>query len=324
MDDALRGVQATENTPPLFYAMAWICDRLFADLKLIRLPALLAGTALIPVTALVAKRVYGTPAALLCAALAALSPFAIYYSSEARAYAPAALAVTCSTLALLRALDHGARGWWAAFAVSTAAAMWLHYTAVFPLAAQAAWALAAAPDQRRDLLLWLIVALLLYAPWLPFAGSNVPIELIGVLQDFAAVQVLEYPLRSIVGYPYLDLSYVPGTWELVALGAALAVATAMLARGPHRFRSLDLLLVGLAASAPLGLTAYTLLRTNILLPRNVFVSAPALMVLTAGLVARRQPRVAVPVAVAIVALLVWPAWRTGFGDLRRAPVRRGR
>src|SRR5438874_2417330 len=74
------------------------------------------------------------------AALVAIAPFAIFYSTEARAYGTLAFLVAFSTYALLRALESSERRWWVAYGVASCAALYAHYTAIFPLAAQVAWA----------------------------------------------------------------------------------------------------------------------------------------------------------------------------------------
>jgi len=137
LGDVMHGVRTTENTPPLYYLLAWASFKATGVPELIRLPSLVGGIATIPVAALVGRRAFGAAAGLAAAALIAASPFAIYYSSEARAYAPAAFCVLASTLLLLRALDRPRLSSWAGFALLASAAVWFHYTAIFPLAAQA-------------------------------------------------------------------------------------------------------------------------------------------------------------------------------------------
>ena len=88
------------------------------------MPSLLAGVATVPLVYVLGARTVGRAAGLAGAALLALSPFAIFYASEARAYALMTLIVVLSTLALLRALETNERRWWAAFALLQAAAMY--------------------------------------------------------------------------------------------------------------------------------------------------------------------------------------------------------
>ena len=82
--------------------------------ELLRAPALLAGTATIPLVYVLGLRTVGRRAALVATALTAFSPFMIYYSAEARAYGLMMLLLVCSTLAMLLAIDTRRRRWWVA------------------------------------------------------------------------------------------------------------------------------------------------------------------------------------------------------------------
>ena len=73
---------------------------------------------------LLGTRTVGRAAALAGTAFFALSPFAIFYATEARAYALMTLLVVLSTLVLLRALETNERRWWVALALLEAAAMY--------------------------------------------------------------------------------------------------------------------------------------------------------------------------------------------------------
>jgi mannosyltransferase len=138
----LSSVVHTENTPPLWYLLAWFDARLFGDGALaLRLPSALAGIATVPVVWAIARELGGRRAALIAAALVAVNPLFIWYSQEARAYGLfvllAALAMLCF-VRLLRA-PSGARA--AAFALSGAVALLTHYFAVFLLVPMALWLL---------------------------------------------------------------------------------------------------------------------------------------------------------------------------------------
>ena len=79
-------IHHAEITPPLSFLASWLTTRAGTSSELLRLPALIAGTATIPLVYLLGLRTVGRRAALLASALTALSPFMIYYSAEARAY----------------------------------------------------------------------------------------------------------------------------------------------------------------------------------------------------------------------------------------------
>ena len=85
--DVLHLVRSdAEISPPLYFVLAWICAQFGSASELIRLPALVAGLASIPLAFLLARRLFGTSAGLVAAALMALNPFMVYYSTEARPY----------------------------------------------------------------------------------------------------------------------------------------------------------------------------------------------------------------------------------------------
>jgi mannosyltransferase len=279
---------------------------------------------MIAVAGLLGRRVFGARAGVAAAALVAISPFAVFYASEARSYAPAAFAVLLSTLLLLQALESRGRAVWAAFAISAAAAVWFHYTAVFPLAAQAVWALVAHPAARREVVAAHLGAVLLYAPWLPFAGAYVPVALIGALSPFSPEQLVEFPARVLVGHPIGELDRAPGTVAGIALALLLAAGLVLGASrvSLRRVRLADptVLLVSMALAAPLGVLAYSALKSNIFLPRNLIVSSPAAFVLIGGLIGRvPRPQLAVAAAVVVAVLLTPSALSTAAGDLARPP-----
>jgi hypothetical protein len=73
--------------------VAWLTGWLGDDPVIIRLPAFLAGCALLPAVAWVAYRVHGREAALIATALVATSPVLIEFSTNARGYSLVALGV---------------------------------------------------------------------------------------------------------------------------------------------------------------------------------------------------------------------------------------
>ena len=104
--------QYERTTAACYFVLAWLTGQLGDSAAWIRLPSLLLGPRRSP--HLPARRAHGgaPPAGLVTAAITALSPFAIFYSDEARAYATLIFLVTLSTLLLIRALDaHRARAW---------------------------------------------------------------------------------------------------------------------------------------------------------------------------------------------------------------------
>ena len=109
--------------------------------------------------------------ALDAALLASFMAFAVYYSQIVRMYA---LLLTLTAAVLwsywkIRSMAGAAPRWfWAAFILSSAAILWVHYFGTIVLAAVGINHLLFAPRDRRWLRIWLaaIGACLLFAPWL--------------------------------------------------------------------------------------------------------------------------------------------------------------
>jgi mannosyltransferase len=141
----LRSVVHTENTPPLWYVLAWADARILGTGEVaLRLPSALAGIVTVPVAWAIGAELESPPtrrAAIVCAALVAVNPLFVWYSQEARAYGLFVLTAALATLCFLRALREPTRGRMAAFAVTGALALLTHYFAVFLLIGMVAWLL---------------------------------------------------------------------------------------------------------------------------------------------------------------------------------------
>jgi len=167
--------------PPLYYYLLNLWARLFGTSEAgLRSLSAACGVLLVLVTYLWARRLAGRSAALLAGLLATISPFAIYYSQEARGYALlATLAATSSFLFTLHVTN--SRGQLPALAplvgyvVVSAATLWTHYLGFLLLALQNLLALIWLITERqrdgflRRLLTWVTaqaVIVLAYLPWL--------------------------------------------------------------------------------------------------------------------------------------------------------------
>ena len=304
--DVLRALRAApESTPPLHYALAWASGGISGALTDIRLPSLVAGSATVPLLLAVGRRLVPARAAWLAAAAFALSPFATLYATETRAYALVTAATTAALLLLLRAVERSSTGRWAAFAAAGTVALYAHYTAVLVLGVAALWAWFARPDRRRALLLAHAAVVVLYLPWLPFLEGN-QLNLIALTYPLTPSSFLEALVRLFAGSPFLALGTLPGTVALVLGGAALALgsATAVRAR-PATAPSARALIAGLALAAPLGLLLYyALTGTDLVNPRNLSVSAPALFLGVALVLTARRSLAPLTAGLALAALAI--------------------
>ncbi|MBN2448460.1 MAG: glycosyltransferase family 39 protein [Phycisphaerae bacterium] len=166
----LLGTNVDSGNPPGYRAVLKLWIALFGRSELVlRLFSLLCGTAAIGTLFALGRRLSGSAAVGLTAALLlAVSQHQVDYSQETRAYAWLVLLTICSTYSLLRALHGGHRCWWAAFALAALLAAYSHYSGLFVLIGQGlagvlwCWRL---PDAqrllRRHLVTMAIVAVLL-------------------------------------------------------------------------------------------------------------------------------------------------------------------
>jgi hypothetical protein len=323
---------SVDLTPPLYFLLTWLGERLGDSVLALRAVSLMAGLAMIVLTHRIGVRTVGRRGALLAAALVALSPFLIFYTTEARAYALVTALVAGSTLCLLRALE-GDRRSWVAFAVLCCAAMYTHYTAAFVLVAQFAWAFIVRPDARRPLCLAGLAAAAGFLPWVPVLVTNshsFGTRVFAVLEPFGAGAVAHDLLRWAVGHPYLRPLAVPGAAGLVAIVAGAALAGAGSASGLRRLPSAAVLAVVLAGATPVGLTLYSALRVDTWDARNLIASWPGLALCLGGLLAA-GPRVRVAAggltlagfAIGAVALLSPMHQRPDYAQAARLALRGG-
>ena len=134
----LSAIGSGEPNPPLFFVIGWVWAKVFgvSEVGLRSLSALL-GCAVIPITYLCGRELVSKRAGLAAAALAALSPFLIWYSQEAREYMLLAVLAGLSLLFFARGWRAPTRrslAWWAAF---SALAILTQYFAIFLVAPEA-------------------------------------------------------------------------------------------------------------------------------------------------------------------------------------------
>lgn len=149
-----RLIEAALNDvhPPFYYMLLWVIGRIFGYSEFVmRLPSLLAGLALIAVVHRLAKS-YGLTdkSALVAAAITAIAPFQIYYSTEARFYALQMLVIALAALGLAE------RRYWLLVAGSLAA-LYLQNMSVFfvgPL-----WVLAMVQNRKMGLYCGLMIGI---------------------------------------------------------------------------------------------------------------------------------------------------------------------
>lgn len=295
----LELVADNEKTPPLGFILSWATAHFGDSPELIRLPSLIAGIALIPATGLLGRRTVGKSAGLLGALLVAVSPFAVFYGTEARSYSLAAFLCVSSVLMLFKALDDGGTRWWVGWSLVCAAALMAHYTAVSLLLAVLIWSVVFHRDRLKPIAaaqLGPVIALLAWLPWLSTQVANSSDELhrIAAAAPLGAQTLGRLSQRLLIGHPLADWTRVPGRAATVAIIAGALIASVSLllraakASSEKSFRSVHpetWLLVFMALAAPLAAILVSLQPgQSMLLPRNVMVALPAIALLLASAV----------------------------------------
>jgi len=107
----------------------------------LRLPALLAGTAALPLIYLLGKRIYSSTTGLAAAMLAAVCPALIRYDSAARGYSLVALFTLLAWLAAADWLETSRRRAWLGLAVAVTLGMFTIPTMLLPAGGIFLWAL---------------------------------------------------------------------------------------------------------------------------------------------------------------------------------------
>lgn len=327
-----------EITPPLYFVLGWLSIQPDWGPEWVRLPSLLAGTATIPLVYLLGARTLGRRAGLIGAAVITLSPFMIYYSTEARAYAVMIALLVGSTLALLAAIETSRKRWWAAYAACSCLAMLSHYTAAFPLAAQALWALWAHRDAWRPLLASNALAAIAFAPWIPgFVADNESptTEILSALSPLDPTSIRVAFENWAVGFPTLKIGAMPGRVAVALIAGGLLVAVvAGLARalpfarqiGPSAaLRAIPpavALIVALTLAAPLGELVLSAIGPNVFGARNLNAAWPGLALAIGGVLAAAGPTIGLGCTVAVLAGYSVGAAKTVGGDTARMDFQR--
>jgi mannosyltransferase len=282
-----------EITPPLFFLLARLTQGVGGSTDSLRWVPMFAGLASIPLTYLLGLRTLTRRAALVGAAVMALSPFLIFYSTEARPYALLMVLCLSSTLVLLRALERRNRWWWAIYALLSCAAMYTHYTGIFVLASQAAWALAYHREAWRCIVGANLVAALGWLPWLSSyrADQDSPgSAVIGLLQPFDFEAFRTDVLHWAIGHPFsFPLRDMPGDTALMLMGLGIAIGLVgiaiAIARGAARLPAEGTVLIAiLALSTPVLAGIYSAVSVSVFLPRNLIASSPGLALALAAIV----------------------------------------
>ena len=158
--------------PPLYFVAERLWINIFGDsLSAVRSLSAIAGTgALLGMFWLAAELFPGSNARFLAVALAAVSPFQVVYSHEAREYSAWSAITIIATAALLAAIRRRHLGWWVLYASTVAVGCYTDLIFVYVVAAHALTVLLLRPKLKLRTLSSFVAAtaagIVAFAPWL--------------------------------------------------------------------------------------------------------------------------------------------------------------
>ncbi|MCG3208736.1 MAG: hypothetical protein FOGNACKC_02348 [Anaerolineae bacterium] len=294
-----------DRLPPLYYLTlkGWGALAGFGELA-VRLPSVFYGVLLIPVLAGIGAMLFNRRVGLFAAALAAVNPFLVWYSQEARMYAPAVFFGALAVWALLKISESASQrtseparqpspfilhpSALILFVAAMVAGLYSHLYAGFLLPALGLWLVIAYPWRWQ---LWLLfaagglLAALAYAPILlaiwRFSGESVPGSPLAGLPErvswlLTAFTVWKAPL------PGWLQTIVPLTVALFALLAFLPQPSAF--KSPPPAARFPRLLVSLLLVMPFAIATGLLSRNHLAFfgERYFIVMVPWLLLLAAA------------------------------------------
>jgi hypothetical protein len=169
---------STPNNHILHSVLEWISCRVFGvSLWAMRLPALVAGVALIPLMYSTARRFAGRNAGLIAAGLISVSGPFVLYSANARGYTLQAVLLVIMLYVAAELVDGAPRIYWAWFSLAAVAGFWTSPTMLYSYLIAAVWLLWSGGRRLlRPLLIWGAMSALgvifLYMPVLVVSGPD--------------------------------------------------------------------------------------------------------------------------------------------------------
>jgi uncharacterized membrane protein len=171
-----RLLRSYDTHPPLYYVLLHLWMAIAGGSEaVLRFPSLVAGTVAIALTFLLGRRVGGSTTGFLAALFLATSPYAVAASQEARMYALLTAFTLGSTYTLCLALEHPLRRYWILYAALQGLALYTHHFALLVVLAHGAYVLLSVGRRAhaRGWLASMVVAAILYLPWLPSLPAQV-------------------------------------------------------------------------------------------------------------------------------------------------------
>jgi mannosyltransferase len=165
-----QGMSLQEPNPPLYLLSLAVWMKVFGSGEAaVRMISAFLGTLYLPGLYLLSRRLFSSRLSLIATLLAALNPFLVWYSQEARMYALVATLTLWSLYCFLRLLETPRLSWWVAYLLLTVASLYSHLYAAFLLPGELLF-LFLYPSRHRKVWwqggLACGLSLLSFSPWL--------------------------------------------------------------------------------------------------------------------------------------------------------------
>ncbi len=301
----LDAVKSSESNPPLYYVLAWLWAKVFGTGEFgLRSLSALFGAATVPVGYFIGRQLVGWRTGLVLCALLAVNPMLIWYSQEARSYAPLVFFSALSLLFFVRSLDSRSGRDLSFWALFSALALLSHYFAFFVVGIEGVWLLVALRDRWRAVLPALAAVAAVGLALLPLVFAQVNPNHIGWIENSplgerfwdTAVSFTIGETGHVIAEPPRDrYAIVP----LVLLGAGALLVAFLGSRRERRGAG-----IGLALGLGVGGLAWiaALVGKDYVVERNLLPAlVPLATVAAIGFAGRRTYRVGVLLAVALCA-----------------------
>lgn len=253
----------SDTHPPLYYFLLKPIGALFHYSPVsLRSLSFLWGMVTLYLVYRFTKELFSERAAIYATSIAALSPFAIYYSQEARSYAMLAGSIMVACYCFMLALRTKQLGWFATWGMVMGLACLTHYMALIctPLFA-GIWYLHERQSREKKIeytgvCLGYFVQLILFLPWLPFFLKQFRNreDLIQWIEPATIPYVFETLTIFFFGSPKGDLGmgmqvantvqYIPEMTVLFIVSVGCIVSAISLWYKEKKYRSFILLLSG--------------------------------------------------------------------------------
>ncbi len=293
-------IEATESTPPLYYVLCWLLHaRSTVAMRLIPALSLIAA---VPVGYLAFRRFIGWRAATATAALLAVDPLLVAYSTDARSYGLFVLTALLSLWAFSALLANGSRRSFGLWTLASIACVWTHYFGIFVVGGELAAFWVLCPVLRRTMLGWGALLGVCLIPLIPLLASQSGDERAGFIAGIPLTTRLSEAVRQFAMGANVPRAWLEGL-GLAVLGICVIVGVVLALRGRRPGLRVMLVIAAVILGVPLLLAVLKI--EDRFYTRNVIVAVPLVAALAAPVMLRLR---AAPLALYLVLATVASVW----------------